>query len=116
MPQADLHKGGSTIGYVGTSYPVEWYRDDAGNIMVSLQKLAKELIWPYNGSGSSTIMGHTVEVSWSGSEIYTLTVDGSSYSSSAVIWQNDLYVSAKFLNALGLRANAQSDWLFLEKN
>ncbi len=115
-PSEDLVRGGSTVGYAGASYIMEWYRDGNGNIMVSLQKLAKELVWPYSNPGSSTILRHQVEVSWVSNEIFTLTVDGTSYSGSAVIWQNDLYVSARFLEALGLRATAQSNWLFLEDN
>ena len=116
QPQTDLVKGGSTVGYKGLSYSVDWYRDASGNIMVSLKKLAKELVLTYNGPGTSIILGREVDVVYSGGEIDTLTVDGTSYSDNAVIWQNDLYVGARFLEALGLRAIAQSDWLFLESN
>ena len=115
-PAEDLVRGGSVVGYNGLPYSVDWYRDGNGSVMVSLQKLAKELVWSYSNYGSSTILGHQVEVAWSGTDIFTLTVDGASYSGSAIIWQDDLYVGARFLDALGLRATAQSEWLFLETN
>ena len=115
-PAEDLVRGGSVVGYNGLPYSVDWYRDGNGSVMVSLQKLAKELVWSYSNYGSSTILGHQVEVAWSGTDIFTLTVDGVSYSGSAIIWQDDLYVGARFLDALGLRATAQSEWLFLETN
>ncbi len=116
QPQADLIKGGGTVGYNGMPYTVDWYRDANGNVMVSLLKLSKQLVFPYSGPGQSIILGHEVNAVYSGSEIISLTVDGTSYSGSAVIWQNDLYVGVPFLNALGLRATPQSDWLFLESN
>ncbi len=113
-PQADLTKGGGTVGFNGLSYSINWYRDASGSVMVSLRRLSEEAVWSYRGPGVCTILGHQVEVSYSGGEIHTLTVDGKSYSGYATIWQDDLYVGARFLGALGLRVSAHSDWLLLE--
>ena len=116
QPQKELTKVGGTVGYNGSSYSVDWYRDASGSIMVSLKKLAAESILPRYMPGTSFVLGHEVDAYYSGTQINTLTVDGTSYIDDAVIWEGDLYVGARFLEALGLRAIAQSDWLFLEKD
>ena len=114
QPQPNLTMGGGTVGYNGLSYSVDWYRDASGGIMVSLKKLADAAILPRYMPGTSFVMGHEVDAYYSGGQINTLTVDGTSYIDDAVIWEGDLYIGARFLEALGLRATAQSDWLFLE--
>ncbi|MBQ7655100.1 MAG: peptidoglycan-binding protein [Clostridia bacterium] len=116
QPQGDLTKGGSTVGYNGLSYSVDWYRNASGGIMVSLKKLAAESILPRYMPGTSFVMGHEVDAYYSSDTINNLAVDGTSYIDDGVIFQGDLYVGARFLEALGLRATAQSDWLFLESN
>ena len=116
QPQGGLTKGGSTVGYNGSSYSVDWYRDTSGNIRVSLKNLAEKSILPRYMRGTSFVLGHEVDAYYSGDTINNLAVDGTSYIDDGVIWQDDLYVGARFLNALGLRATPQSDWLFLEKN
>ena len=46
-----------------------------------------------------------MSASYSDSEVFSLTVDGQSQAAHALAWQNDLYVSGKFLNALGIETS-----------
>lgn len=113
-PSIDLTRAGSNVGYNGATFSLNWYRDGSGNLMVSLKALSDQALWGFGGSGYSRVLGHDVGASYNASGVITLSVDGRSFVNDAVVWQNDLYVGEKFLRALGLTVNTQSDWLMLE--
>ena len=115
-PENPLTKAGSSMGFDGITYSLNWYRDAGGNVMVSLKGLSDQLMWNYSGNGVFHIRNHNVGVTYSGDTLSILSVDGQSYQSSGIVWQGEVYVGASFLRALDLSVNTQGDWLMLESN
>ena len=95
-----LTEGGSSVQIDGNTAPVNWMKDHSGNPMISLRMLAGAAGWSYSG-GNCEINGRSVAVNYDANGVYTLSVNGSSYAGSAVVFDNDLYVGLQFITALG---------------
>ena len=115
-PQPPLNPAGSSVGMDGEPYSVQWYVDNQGTPFINLKQLAEKLHWTYSQQGESSIFGNTVYVSYDENGVQSLTVNGSSQASNALVWNGNLYVNIFFLRSLGLKVNAQSNWLFIETN
>lgn len=115
-PQSPLNPGGSSVSMDGDPYSVQWYVDSQGTPIISLKQLAEKLHWTYSQNGESSILGNTVYVSYNENGIQSLTVNGSSQASNALVWNGNLYVNVSFLRSLGLTVNARGNWLFIETN
>jgi hypothetical protein len=115
-PKDNLEKYGSSVSVDGDVYAIDWYISKSGMMYVSLKDLCKNANWAYNGQGQSTILGHSVDVSYSDSGVHTLTVDGSSQQNNALVWRGDLVVSTRFLRALGLNVNVEGERIVITTN
>jgi len=107
----NLQEAGMFVRYTGDDLPLFWYKDDTGRPFVSLWALADVAGWQYqpNTGLESRLNERSVMIAFDGNGISLLSVDGFPLAHTALVWQDNLYVTADFLAALGLQAHVDGD-------
>ena len=99
----------------GVTLPLSWYQSDGGEIYVSMKGLAEAIALPYVPNEECVISGHYVAAIYNEeSGIVTLTVDEQNHLENGLIYNGDLLVNTRFLEALGARVQSGEDLLDID--
>ena len=99
----------------GVTLPLNWYQSDDGMAYVSLRELAEAIALPYVPNAECIVSGHYVAAIYSeDSGIVTLTVDEQNHVENGLVYNEDLLVNIRFLEALGARVQSTEDLLDID--